>query len=48
VVGLSLASFLVAVTLGGAAYAGVLWLERERLALSAFGSLVPARRRDGS
>lgn len=45
-VGLSLTTFLVVTVLGGTAYAGVLWLERERLALSAFRALVPARRRN--
>ncbi len=45
---LTLATFLMAVTVGGVAYAGVLWVEREPLALSAFSSLLPAgRRRSG-
>lgn len=48
VVGLSPVTFLVVVVPGGAAYAGVLWLERERLALSAFTALIPTRRRNGS
>ena len=45
---LTIATFLMAVTVGGVAYAGVLWVEREPLALSAFSSLLPAgRRRSG-
>lgn len=42
---LTLATFLVAFIGGGALYAAVLWFEREPLALSAFRSLVPSRRR---
>lgn len=40
-------SFLVTTALGAAAYAGVLWVDRTALALSAFSSLVPARLRRG-
>ena len=46
---LTLATFLMAVTVGGVAYVGVLWFERVPLALSAFSSLLPAgRRRSGA
>ena len=44
----TVANLVPTVLAGGAAYAVLLWFERDRLALSAFGALLPASRRSRS